>query len=91
MQASISFNTPLDTTQDNSLPDGMYYAPISVTLVPNVAGMPIYYTTDNTTPGYQAVSSITFSGTTATVTTTTPVQFRHRRQRADCRCDARDL
>ncbi len=75
VQAGISFNTAQDTAQDNSLPDGMYYAPISLALVPNVAGMPIYYTTDTTTPGYQAVSSITFSGTTATASTTYPVQF----------------
>ena len=46
-----------------------------MTLTPNVAGTPIYYTTDNSTPGSYAVSSITYSGTTATVTTQQPIGF----------------
>ena len=55
---------------------GLYYAPIQVTLTPSVAGEPIYYTTNNAVPAVQqAVSSITYSGTTATVTTTAAFGF----------------
>ncbi len=65
VQAGITF----------SATHGLYYAPVQVTLTPNVAGTPIYYTTDNSTPGSYAVSSITYSGTTATVTTQQPIGF----------------
>ena len=47
-----------------------------MTLTPDPASMPIYYTTNNAAPGVQqAVSSITYSGTTATVTTAAPFGF----------------
>ena len=50
VQASITFSST----------HGLYYAPFQVTLTPNVAGQPIYYTTNNAAPGVQqAVSSIT--------------------------------
>ncbi len=64
MQASISF----------SQTDGLYSASFPLTITSNPAGEPIYYTTDNTAP-MQAVTSITYSGTTATATTPDPVDF----------------
>ena len=61
IQASLTF----------SQSDGLYSSSFPLTLACNVAGVPIYYTTNNAAPGVQqAVSSITYSGTTATVTTT---------------------
>ena len=53
---------------------GLFYAPVQVTLTPDISGDSIYYTTDNTAPA-QAISSITYSGTTATVTTEDSVDF----------------
>ena len=66
VQASITFSST----------HGLYYAPVQVALTPNVAGQSIYYTTNNAAPGVQqAVSNITHSGTTATVTTSSAVGF----------------
>ena len=53
---------------------GLYSSPFQLTLTPDAAGTPIYYTTDNTAPS-QAIASITYSGTTATATTPDPVGF----------------
>ena len=61
--------------------DGLYSASFPLTLTPDVAGTPIYYTTNNAAPGVQqAVGGITGypltgGGTTATVTTTAPFGF----------------
>ena len=66
VQASITF----------SKTDGLYSASFPLTLASNFAGEPIYYTTNDAAPGVQqAVSSITYSGTTATVTTAEPFGF----------------
>ena len=68
VQASVAF----------SQTDGLYDSPFQVTLTPNVtvSGTQIYYTTNGAAPGIQqAVSGITYSGTTATVTTAAAVGF----------------
>ena len=55
---------------------GLYSSPFQLTLTSNIAGTPIYYTTNNAAPGVQqAISSITHSGTTATVTTAAAFGF----------------
>ncbi len=68
VQASVAF----------SQTDGLYYSPLQVTLTPDVtvSGTQVYYTTNGAAPGIQqAVSGITYSGTTATVTTAAAVGF----------------
>ena len=65
VQAGIAFSST----------HGLYSAPFQVTLTPDVAGAPIYYTEDNSVPANQALTSITHSGTTATATTQQPVAF----------------
>ena len=68
VQASVAF----------SQTDGLYYSPFQVTLTPDVtvSGTQVYYTTNGAAPGIQqAVSGITYSGTTATVTTAAAVGF----------------
>ena len=71
-----SFNTPGTWQPDVSFSpqDGFFSAPFNVTLSSGIPGSSIYYTTDNTAPA-AAISSITYSGTTATVTTAAPVDF----------------
>ncbi|MGA2068682.1 MAG: lamin tail domain-containing protein, partial [Thermoguttaceae bacterium] len=60
VQASLAF----------SQPDGLYSSAFQLALTANVSGTSIYYTMNNAVPGVQqAISSITYSGTTATVTT----------------------
>ena len=71
------YNTPGSWQPDLtfSVQHGFYSATFPLTLSTTTPGASIYYTTDNSTPGSQAITSITFSGTTATATTADAVAF----------------
>ena len=72
-----TYNTPSTWQPDLSfsVQHGFYSTPFQVALTTTTTGASIYYTTDSSTPGSLAISSITYSGTTATVTTEAPVNF----------------
>ncbi|MGO9111484.1 MAG: CotH kinase family protein, partial [Thermoguttaceae bacterium] len=66
-----TYNTPGSWQPDLtfSVPHGLYTSDFSLTLSTTTTGASIYYTTDSSTPTSQPIASITYSGTTATVTT----------------------
>jgi hypothetical protein len=72
-----AYNTPSTWQPDLSfsVQHGFYTAPFQLALTTTTAGASVYYTTDSSTPGCLVISGITYSGTTATVTTADPVDY----------------
>ena len=72
-----TYNTPGSWQADLtfSVQHGLFDASFPLSLSTTMPGASIYYTTDSSTPCSLAISTITYSGTTATVTTEEPFDF----------------
>ena len=72
-----TYNTPGSWQPDLSfsVQHGFFSASFPLTLSTTTPGASIYYTTDSSTPASMAIASITYSGTTAMVTTVNPADF----------------